>query len=705
MTTRLLILGSLLLSLSLSAFAAVSSFGPEVPISPATIVRSVTLQESPAIATNGDGFLAAWFDSRDQQGTYATRVDSSGHVVDQPSFLIALEQGPIAATGAGRDTLVAVAPCGAIDVFRIDENRNVSAPAHIATTANLCWGSVSVATNGSSVVVAFAGRVIVLDENLSLTKQFTIDSSASYAAVASNGNDYVVVTAAQSPVALSTHLDASGTIVSSHQIFFPNNLNSLAIASNGDDYLALGGGPILGAERIDANGSPADVGKMVHVASSPRPITLPSIVWDGNEYIATYVQAPFISTPQSSAIVRVNANADVLSEQPIGTSREANVAVRAGRAAVVSNDGHTAVQIFSTDNLTALTLPAAISTSAIPQFTPKAVDANGTVTIFWRERGESSQPLKAKTAGGNEVTLIDSISSDYSAGFDGTRYVVVWQSANVINVQRFEPNLTPFDPNPVSINPINPILRPVAAIANGRVLIAWPEVNGNLLSTKAMVLDTTAGTITFPQPAILSSPPFDNGVPAVAWDGSAFAVVWPHALGTFFDGLFNPPDEVLARHVSRDGAVLDDAFVVARPNAHVTWLGAAGDFAAWATGTMVYGKLIRATGDAMVIGPNTPNGGVSVATYRGGYVVAWPAPGSSFSTYSPALRLVDANGTPWTMYALSEVPHSFLTDDVDFESGLLIYMRTATEPEYGGVSRLFTRTFDAVPPRRHGAAR
>jgi len=701
MTPRALLLGVLLLSLP--ALGAVSSFGPEVPLSPASIVPSNTIQTNVAIATNGDGFLAAWFDGRDQQGTYATRIDVDGHVLDQPSFLVAPEQGAVGEAGIGRDTIVAISQCGAIDLFRVDENRNVSAPTRVTTQTSVCWGSVSVATNGETIVAAFGGNIAVLDAGLKLTKQFTIDPLASYGAVASNGRDYVVVSASQSPVANSTHLDANGAIVSTQQIFYPNNINSLAIASNGNDYLTLTGGPILGAQRLDANGGATEGGKMVHVASSPRPVTTPKIAWDGNEYIATYVQAPFISSSQLAAVVRVNANADVLNEQSLGGAREANVAFRSGRAAVVSLQSSATLQMFAPDNLTALTLPVKISTATPHQSTPKIVDANGTLAYFWIERGNIFQ-LKAKIGGGDEKVLADSVLGNFSVGFDGTRYVVVWSNAVAIFVQRFERDLTPFDPNPVGIAPSTPFASPVAAIADGRALIAWPQAEESLYAIKAMVVDTTTATMTFPQPVTLSSPPLSNGNPAVAWNGHEFSVVWPHDLSVPFNGLFNPPDEILAGHVSRDGAILDDTFVVARPGTSVTWLGAAGDYVAWITGSMAFGKLIRPAGDAQPLGPSVANAGLNVATYRGGYVVAWPAPGSTASTYSPALRLVDANGTPLTMYALSEVPHSFLVNDVDFESGVIVYMRTGIEAQYGGMSRLFARTFDPVPPKRRGAS-
>jgi len=703
MTQRALLLVSLFLSFS--AFAAVSAFGPEQPLSPATIVPSNTIQTNVAVATNGDGFLAAWFDSRDQQGTYATRIDADGHVIDHPSFLIAPEQGAVAATGDGRDTIVAILVCGGIDLFRIDENRNVSAPVHV-TTDNICFGSVSLATNGDTIVVAYGGRVAVFDHNLNLTKRFAIDVTATYAAVATNGSDYVVITGAQSPNVISAHLDASGALVSTEQLTFPNNVNSLAIASNGNEYLSMAGGPILSAQRLSANGSPIDGGKMVHVASSPRPVMTPKIVWDGSEYIATYVQSPLLSTSQTAAVVRVNANADVLGEQSIGGAREAAVAFRNGRAAVVSVQSNARVQMFSPDNLTALTLPVAISTSAPHQSTPKIVNVDGTLTTFWIEHGSDVFQLKAKIGNGAVKTLIDSVLNDYSVGFDGFRYVVVWSNAVSINVQRFERDLTPLDPSPVSFAPITPFMRPVAAIANGRALIAWPQVQDNDYAMKAMVVDTTIATMTFPQPVTLSSPPLSNGVPAVTWNGNEFVVVWPHQTEPYLGLLpYLPPDELLARHVSRDGAVLDDTFVVARPDLKITWLAAAGDYVAWVQGDMVFGKRIRAEGNAAPIGAITVPGGVNVATYRGGYVVAWPAPGSTYTTYSPALRLVDANGTPSTMYALSEMPHAFMTDDVDFESGLIVYMRTANELQYGGVSRLFTRTFEPVPPKARAAAR
>lgn len=701
MNPRALILGFLVLSLP--ALASVSSFGPETALTPPSVVHSTTLQSYPAVAANGDGFLAAWFDSRDQQGIYATRIDVTGHVVDQPSFLVAKEQGPLAATGIGRDTLLAVAVCGGLDVFRIDESRAITASAHVQTE-NICWTSVSIATNGSTVVVTYAGRVSVFDASLTPKQNATIDSAATFSAVASNGSDFIVASGSQSPAAVATHLDANGAILSAHPFTFPNNVNSIVIASNGTDYLILGGGVILGAQRVDANGLPMNASKMVHIAAAPRAVIVPALAWSGREYLAIYFDAPFISSSQLGALVRLDSDATALGEQSLGDSRDASIAVHDGRAAVVSNGVRLTAQISSTDNPTALTIANALSTATPTQFTPKLVDANGTLTYFWRERGDSAQVLKAKIAGGSEVTLANPMASDYSAGFDGARYVVVWQSANAIQIQRFAPDLTPLDPSPVAFSPVNPIARPVAAIANGRALVSWLEAT-NTGEVKAIAIDTTTATMTIPQPVTLSAFPFSNDMVAVAWNGSDFAVVWAHELGPILDGLFSQPTEVLARHVSRDGAIISDTIQLARLDSYVGWLGAAGNYAAWSTRGLVYGKLIRAEGSALPIGPITSTGGLNVSTYRDGYVVAWPAPGSQFSTYSPALGIVDADGTPQTMYATEEMPHSFLSDDVDFKSGVLIYMRTANEPQYGGVSRLFTRTFAPVPPRRRAAAR
>ena len=701
MPQRALLLVSLFLSFS--AVAAVSSFGPEQPVSPPTIVQLKTLQSNVAIATNGDGFLAAWFDSREQRGIYATRIDAEAHLIDKSSFLLAPEYGAVAATGDGRDTLVAIHSCGGIDLFRVDENRNISAPSHV-TTENICYENVSLATNGDTTVFAYGGHVAVFDRSLQLTKHFAIDATARYAAVATNGSDYVVISGAQSPNVTSAHLDASGAIVSTQPLTFPNNINSLALASNGNEYLALAGGVVLTAQRLNANGGAIDNVKSVPVASSPRPVIMPKLVWDGSEYVATYVQAPALSSSQAAAVLRLTSTADLLGEKPVGGSTEAAIAFRNGVVAVLSLQPYARVQTFSAVDLTALAGPAGISTSAPPQRTPKLVEVDGTLTTFWVEFGGDLRQLKAKSGDGEIKTLIDSIGGEYSVGFDGVRYVVVWSNAASIMVQRFERDLTPFDPGPVGLAPIA-LMPPAAAIASGRALIAWPQLEGGLFVIKAMALDTTTATMTFPQPVTLSSPPLGNGLPAVSWNGNAFVVVWPHQLEGFPAGDLLPPDELLARHVSRDGVVLDDAFTVARLNAHVTWLAAAGDYAAWSTGSMIFGKLIRAEGNATPIGPSAAGGGLNVATYRGGYVVEWQAPGSSFNTYSPALRLVGANGTPQTMYALSEMAHASFSDDVDFDAGVIAYMRTANEPQYGGVARVFTRTFEPVPPKTRATAR
>jgi hypothetical protein len=694
-----------MLFLSRSALAAVSSFGPEVPLTrEATPTLSTRSKFASGVATNGDGFLVAWSEMRDRAGIYATRLDAAGHAIDQPSFFVMSALGTITLAGAGRDTLIAVSSCETIDLTRVREDGSISPTTHINIATPNCGERASVATNGRTVIVVFGGVVTVLDESLRFVRQFNVQVVAT-GAVATNDGDYVVITSQQDTTAKLTHLDADGAVVSTATVTFPNRVNAFALAWNGAEYLALAAGPTLDAVRIDASGNPVAAARVVAISRlNPG---RPQIAWDGNSYIAAYAPAPLISEGQFTFLLRLDRDANTLAERLSWSSGDTPIAVRhdVGIFASTADGGHASP--FSVDTLAAVATPQLFSFAAAKQSMPRAVDTAGVLTAFWREQDANGQTLKAKMVGGSEKTLLTGMSGDYIAGFDGARYVVVWQRfSNTIDVQRFNADLTPFDASPITFDPLAPIGRPGAAIADGRVLIAWPQFD-DVSTIKQVVIDTTAAMLTFPQPMTISTPPHANHNPAVAWDGHQFAVVWAHQTSDVLQDPVAPPlDEVLARHVSRDGALLDEAFVVARPDASINAVVAASDFACWPIGKILFGKAIREAGAAMPIGPIDALGRINMSPERGGgVVIAWPAPGSTDALYSPALRLVDANGVPGTMYAASEVPRATSDDDVAFADGTIIYMRTGTEPQYGGMSRLFARTFDPAPPRRRGTAR
>jgi hypothetical protein len=703
-----------------SGFAATSAFGPETALTPPSLTEPPSVQISVSVATNGDGFLAAWYDYRDQNGVYATRIDANGRVIDQPSFFISAEPGVLTLLGAGRDTILASATCGGLDLMRIGEDKRISAPTHIDTSHSGCIYYPSLATNGETILLVYAGTGVLLDLNLRVIKAFNFDPSASMATVASNGHDYVAVTAPRSTFARSTHIDRNGAIVSAQDIVFPRVVESLAIASSGNDFLAIAGGEVLGVQRLNVDGFPIDAGRAIEPESPPRGVMRPSIVWSGTDYITSYMRQT-ASLPEVM-VLRLTPAADLAAQRTVSSSYDpgTNIAIRAGSAIVVWAAPRATAEIVSPQTLAPIGSPHPLSFSATTQFTPKLVNVGSSLAAVWLERTFEQASLKAMIVGApaSEKTLISGLlPRDYSVAFDGTNLVVLWQAdiTNAITLQRFHANLTPLDFQPFVITGTEPLGRATFAAGIGKVLIAWPAWDGSQIAMKAALLNTTA-QLTAPLQMTISAAPFNNHDAAVAWNGKDFMVVWAHATGTppSYELDPTPPDDVVARRVSATGTLLGIVpKIVAVPNKTLGTTSIAsngGDFfATWVqrnvpsrpliAGAFVGAALTMPATSGTAIG-EVDDGVPALAPFGGGYVVAWPAVGSAINFYTPSVRVISSNGTPGTTFTLPEVPHAFVTEDVVFASGMLLYDRIGTELQYGGMRRLFTRLFTPALPRR-----
>jgi len=711
-----------LLLLSLSGSAA-SSFGPEVAVTPPTALPSSAVQMYAAAAANGDGFLVAWWENRAQSGVYTARLSAEGTLMDQRDLFVSPTQGTTAMTPLGRDTLLAILNCGTLEIDRISEANTIVDSAKVATSTSVCFSDFSLVTNGETVVVAYGGNVSVFDLDLNLTAQQPIDASAIYGAAATDGRDYVLVSARpSSSLATATRLDHRGSVVESHDVAFPNRIEYLDIESNGTDYLAIAGGPVLGAARLAATGAQLGAPVSVQITSPSRGATDPHIAWGGTAYVVTYREQPQISTTPLASILRVDPDGQVLTNRQVGSFATTNVAVRPGRALLLTTVSFVQAQALNADTLTPVADAKNVSYSTAEQFTPKLVDANGTLVAFWRERRFDAQYLKAKVLadGASEQTLITGVFSDYSVGFDGTNFIVVFMGgANFISAQRFRMDLTPAGVVNAIVGSANSISTPAATAADGRLLVTWAEADGGVYAIKERVFDTTGDSFLVLNTATLSAPPFDSGRPSTAWNGTDFLVMWTHATaGPPVILAPPPPADVFVQRVARDGTVIDAAPVlVASPNRIVSWTALASNggnfYAVWtqvdpSSGRLaVFGKLIESTlamdpGNGTFLG-NDIDIRANVAPFGSGYVVSWSTPNADATAYAPTLRLIDGAGHAGAAYALPFMPRVSSPPDVVFADGTMAYVRIGTEHELGGALRVFTRTFGPGGKRRAGS--
>ena len=142
------------------ARAVDSIVGDELPVTHPTYASALGWQDAPAIAWNGDQFLAAWDD--EDSGVRAARVGANGAIVGpEDGFDIypesANQAGPAVAWGGGQYLLAWVSGNDRVEAVRITEDGEVldTRPIEIYAGPRNAW-YVSIAWNGTNFLVTWS---------------------------------------------------------------------------------------------------------------------------------------------------------------------------------------------------------------------------------------------------------------------------------------------------------------------------------------------------------------------------------------------------------------------------------------------------------------------------------------------------------------------------------------------------------------------
>src|SRR5690242_20178743 len=120
--TPLLLLASALCVLPLSA-----QITGERPVSTPVYAPVVSVVQ-PAIASDGDGFLAVWSDQRDRGAVYAARIASDGTLLDPHGILLAKINSVVAVAWTGDRYLVAWNDVNSIIGAELDSGGRLLSP-------------------------------------------------------------------------------------------------------------------------------------------------------------------------------------------------------------------------------------------------------------------------------------------------------------------------------------------------------------------------------------------------------------------------------------------------------------------------------------------------------------------------------------------------------------------------------------------------
>jgi hypothetical protein len=343
----------------------------EFPLSTPVIQPAPFGRANPHIASNGDGFLAAWADYRTNRVEIrAARLDHDVNLVDPTGIRIAANSGAsLSVASDGRDYVIAYDCNGDLYYTPSICTARVDAATGEVTAGVRINGGVSpaIAFNGRSYVVAFGAPnvsfqkeidAIAISRDAAASGQpFRVGAGVSAPALTSNGDVFLA--------AWSTYGSLQSAVISDRDVLATSALSSFvpqsgpgpfgwALASNGRDFMVVWQQNVgvrdrqyvteLRSRPVSATGS---AGEERTVAADPERTWQPAITWTGADYIVTYTMS---DAPASAPVLSPNADADIRGVQ-LASSGELvgaphSIAARTGResgSAGASNGDRTVI--------------------------------------------------------------------------------------------------------------------------------------------------------------------------------------------------------------------------------------------------------------------------------------------------------------------------------------------------------------------------
>jgi hypothetical protein len=638
-----------------------------------------------SIASDGDGFLAVWFDLRDRSALYTTHIARDGAVADRRGILLARAASPVAVAWMGDRYLVAWnGAAGSIVGTQFSADGEILAPARVIAKGQLSNAPHPIASNGSVTVLMTNSGYSVLDHDCNVVEQGRFGASAyvtgsgefilpGYGStrhldaaghylnfaigmpldlVACRGGGCITALFATSKTVRIATYDPA-TLRKGESSDLPMTTGSLDVVATEDGYLLVGAGT---AQRLDDAGHP--VGQPIGLPVAPFEVIRAAS--NGRDVAVMRISSgsltAFVITPASvtgRTILAVSANA------------QANVAIAKSAfnylAAWTEKDGTYAARLSLDGSaldgrgrfLGASTDKTTIAFDGTSYFVPVLHPSSADTDVL-RIDPATGMVLAVSTIAGNNVRI----------GSNGSERVAVWTDlAGALEVGFLDPN------GAIASMPVRLADQPSpqSRMTFGNPSLAW---NGTMwlvtweeqvrpyptgapppiyppvpilpaIAIRAVRLSAALTPMDVQPIAVASAPSFPIRSSHVASDGTDFVVAWT-------------TDAVRVRRVSASGVVDPERVLVTATVQDLVWDGAAYDVAF-----------------------ATPHGDLAAARLR--------------SSGEPIETLV-ISATPADERSAALIPTT--TGHV-----LAAYTRVADEPLYGGVERAFVRMMQPVRGR------
>jgi hypothetical protein len=695
----------------------------------------------PVVATDGDGFLAVWGDVRSwPDAIYAARLSANGALLDPTGIRIAL--GFQASVVFADDAYSILwleyhANNASLNVARVNrDGRIIDGPRVVAD--GVPFTAFTAASNGRRIVIAWPERLFVLtphDEILERDIRIQNDCHTPFCEgtplASSNGSGFLLTLPFQGRV-MAIALDANGHPLSTGVKFDSDAAVPIALTTDGSNYMVVDASTTANAtsQQISSSGT-----LLTHNDLAARLDTKPiALVWGGMDYVG-FSRANFADAPRVT--LRLTWSGYILQLPPSGeTILNRGAAESNGRTIFAAWNGGAstsaaAILIERLDPSTlAATPPTASSFSATTQLNPSVAFSGINYAVAWNEgsrswlrrfslTGEPIDPLPVPLD-----TAVGRSASAPRVMFDGRNYVAAALADTPTQAGRLHIRLTRIDP----------LTGQILSAFDGPDAFSGTTFDLRSDGTNVVMVWSWSGEVRAAQIGMTNvfNQNTISGIeggesPSLAWSGTQWLVSFNFSisrgfrfLNTTLGGGETPFEHhAYAVRLSPALAVLDpqpielgipdvtfsDPFI----DTHAASVG--GDFIVAMTNVQSKTVLLRRVFADGSIAPDVQRLGAGTAldieADHGRYAVAIAnpvAPGfQQFVTY------VDRNGVVSSRDAFP-LGFSVWTGiraqlAVGLDGIVAAYQRTAYEPLYGGVERVFLRSSSSEGRGRAAAPR
>ena len=461
-----------------------------------------------------------------------------------------------------------------------------------------------------------------------------------------------------------------------------------------------------------------------------------SVGWDGENFLVAW-QWPSAADEQSGDVRAIRVTPEGIAIDGAPTILSPTL----GTAPLFATNGATTLVEWDTpfDGTANIDVRAVTTfdrlndtaTQTLPQAAALQTEAQlaGDLAV-WRE-GDSAPAILAARFGEPPVTVSRANGLDQEApavAESRDQYLVVWRDPSRILAKRLDSSGHVIDASPIVISQVQslnsgflPAADTIGAASDGSdFLVIWPDLYDNLFGARI----SASGAVLDPSPITISqSPNGTAGSPRIIWNGSQYIVAWTADPSCKI--CLSPPgppvSQIFIARMTTDGKIASSQKVwnggygsrigLARGTngLMLSWPVAGGDGAACIhamalanDGTPVSSaQTLACTDNSLGWPPQFPD--FDLAWDGSSFVAAWTLIANGSATVK-AMRVSNA-GAPLDADPFDVAPEgsaSFGAALATSNAGAtIVYDRIAYEPQYGGVSRLFTRVLlRSVPGRR-----